>query len=150
MSTFKNIEEAREFFKHDKFALNSGIYIEQLDGNHCVCSMEITENHINGFGQVMGGAIFTLADLAFTAAMNNAYLPTVSLQTSIHFLSEVKGKKLFAETSCVKDGRTTVVYNVNITDDTGRHIAQFVGTGHKFEDRNRFNLEDFLSNGKED
>ncbi len=148
MSTFKNIEEARDFYKTDNFAMNSGVYIEKLEGNHCVCSMEITEKHINGFGQVMGGAIFTLADLAFSAAVNNAYLPTVSLHTSIHFLSTVKGKKLFAETKCVKDGKTTVVYNIDVTDDTGRLVAQLVCTGHKFENKKQFDLKDFFNNEK--
>jgi len=31
----------------------------------------------------------------------------------------------------VKDGRTTCVYVVDVTDDTGRAVAQFVGTGYK-------------------
>ncbi|MBR0089202.1 MAG: PaaI family thioesterase, partial [Clostridia bacterium] len=64
MSTFKNVEEAREYFKKDKFATNSGILVEKLGEDSCVCSMEINENHINAIGGVMGGAIFTVADLA--------------------------------------------------------------------------------------
>ena len=131
MSTFKNVEEAREFFKKDKYALNSGIVIDELTENGCVCSMEITENHKNAIGGVMGGAIFTLADLAFSVACNNAHKPTVALQTSISFLSSAKGTKLFAKAECVKDGRTTAVYNVDLSDDTGRHIARVVCTGYK-------------------
>ena len=30
-----------------------------------------------------------------------------------------------------RDGRTTCVYIVDVTDDTGRDVAQFVGTGFK-------------------
>ena len=36
-----------------------------------------------------------------------------------------------AKATVRKDGRTTSVINVDITDDTGREIAQFVGTGYK-------------------
>ncbi len=131
MSTFKNIEEARDYFKGDKYALNSGIYIEELGENSCVCSMIIKETHRNAVGGVMGGAIFTLADLAFSAASNNVHKPTVAMQTSINFLSAAKGTKLFAKAYCVKDGRTTAVYNVDVKDDTDRLVAQFVGTGYK-------------------
>lgn len=131
MSTFKNVDEAREFFKGDKFALNSGVIIEELGENYCLCSMEITDNHRNALGGVMGGAIFTLADLAFSAACTNVHNPTVAMQTSMNFLSAAKGVKLFARSKCVKDGKTTAVYNVDVTDDTGRLVAQFVGTGYK-------------------
>lgn len=131
MSTFNSIEEAREFFNNDKYAYNSGVYIEELNGNTCLCSMEITADHRNAMGGVMGGAIFTLADLAFAAASTNVHRPTVALNTSINFLSGAKGTKLFARANCVKDGRTTAVYNVEVKDDTGRLIAQLVTTGYK-------------------
>lgn len=131
MSTFKNVEEARKYFRGDKYAFNSGIVIEELNENSCVCSMIVTENHRNALGGVMGGAIFTLADLAFSAASNNVHNPTVALQTNVNFLSVAKGKKLIAKAICVKDGRTTAVYNVDVTDDTDRLVAQFVGTGYK-------------------
>ncbi|MBQ7505120.1 MAG: PaaI family thioesterase [Ruminococcus sp.] len=131
MSTFKNVEEAREYFKKDKFATNSGILVEKLGEDSCVCSMEINENHINAIGGVMGGAIFTVADLAFSAVINNIHLPSVAIQTSVNFISGVKGTKLFASAKCVKSGRTTTICNVDVTDDTGRLIAQFSGTGFK-------------------
>ena len=131
MSTFKNVEEARKFYKGDKYALMSGVVIEELNEEYCLCSMEITDNHRNAVGGVMGGAIFTLADLAFSAASNNVHKPTVAMQTSVNFLSAAKGTRLFAKAYCVKDGRTTAVYNVEVKDDTNRLIAQFVGTGYK-------------------
>ena len=131
MSTFKNVEEAREYFKKDKFATNNGVTLDELEKDSSVCSMEITENHINAIGGVMGGAIFTVADLAFSAVINNIHLPSVAIQTSVNFLSSVKGTKLIASAKCVKDGRTTTICNVDVTDDTGRLIAQFSGTGFK-------------------
>ena len=55
----------------------------------------------------------------------------MGLQVSINYLSGAKGEKLIAKATVRKDGRTTSVINVDITDDTGREIAQFVGTGYK-------------------
>lgn len=131
MSNFRTLEEAQEFFKNDRFATDNGARIDALDDEKCVCSMEITDIHRNALGGVMGGAIFTLADLAFAAASNNAHRPTVALDVSIHYLSPPKGYRLIAECRCVKSGRTTAIYEVKVSDDTGRDVALFIGTGYK-------------------
>ena len=53
------------------------------------------------------------------------------MQVSVNFMSATKGKRLIARSKCVKDGRTTCVYNVDVTDELGTPVAQFVGTGYK-------------------
>ena len=131
MATFVTLEEAREFFKGDKFATNIGVHLDELGEDYCVCSLELQDDFRNAYGAVMGGAIFTLGDFAFAVLSNQLHRPTVGLQVSINYLSGAKGEKLIAKATVRKDGRTTSVINVDITDDTGRDIAQFVGTGYK-------------------
>lgn len=131
MSTFATIEEARAYFTGDLFAMNCGITIDELDEGKCLCSMPVTAEIKNAAGGVMGGAIFTLADFAFAVASNNVHHTTVAQQVSINFLSGTRGSRLFARATCKKDGKTTCVYNIDITDDLGRDIAQFIGTGYK-------------------
>ena len=131
MSTFNSNEEAREYFKKDRFATENGMLLDEIGNGRAAVSMTLGPRHRNANGGVMGGVIFTLADLAFAAACNNTHLPSVAGQVSINYFSPPKGEKLFAKARCIKDGRTTGVYNVDVTDDTGRLIAQFVGTAHK-------------------
>ncbi len=131
MSTFRNIEEAREYFKEDRFATENGMDLDAIGDGTSTASMTLTSRHKNANGGVMGGVIFTLADFAFAAACNNVYRPTVGAQVSINYFSAPKGDRLYASARCVKDGRSTCVYNVDVTDETGRTIAQFVGTGFK-------------------
>lgn len=131
MSTFKTTEEAREYFKKDVYAYNSGMVLEELGEDYAVCSLPIHEGLLNANGGVQGGAIFTLADLAFAALVNNLHMPTVAQQVSINYLNAPKGSKLFARAELKKDGRSASVVNVSVTDDTGRDIAQYVGTGFK-------------------
>ena len=131
MSTFKSLEEAREYFKKDTFAAANGIVIDQLDDAECICSMDIRDDHKNAIGGVMGGVIYTLADFAFAVSSNNNHSPTVALEANINFLSAPKGTKLFARSSVLKSGRTTCVINVLIYDDLGKEIAFFNGTGYK-------------------
>ena len=133
MSTFKDIDEARAYFANDRFAAESGVTLDGLGPEGAVCSMAVTPRHRNANGGVMGGAIFTLIDLAFAAAANNVHRPTVAQQVSMNFLSGSRGTRLTARAACRKDGRSSCVYIVDVTDDLGRDIAQAVVTGFKLE-----------------
>lgn len=79
----------------------------------------------------MGGAIFTLADLAFAALSNQIHRPTVAQQVSINYLGAPKGNRLIARACLKKSGRSSTIINVDVTDEEGRAVAQFVGTGFK-------------------
>lgn len=131
VGTFKNTEEAREYFKKDRFATINGMELIDLTEDSSCCGMTLNENHKNANGGIMGGVIFTLADLAFAALANQIHLPTVAQQVSINYLNSAKGEKLYAKSSIKKNGKTSIVININVTDETGRDIAQFVGTGFK-------------------
>ena len=131
MATFATIEEARELFKGDRFATTNGMQIDVLGEDSCVCSMTLTDNHRNAYGGVMGGVTFTLADFALAVTSNQIHHLSVAQQVSINYLSAPKGERLIATSRCIKSGKTTTVINVDVTDDTGRLIAQFVGTAFK-------------------
>ena len=131
MSTFSSLDEARAYFEGDRFALEHGVTIDALGEGSATCSLALSPRHRNAEGVVMGGAIFTLIDLAFAAAANNVHRPTVAQQVSMNFLSGSRGARLTATAACRKDGRTSCVYNVDVTDDLGRDIAQAVITGFK-------------------
>jgi len=131
MGNFKTIEEAREYFREDKFATLNGMTLDEVDDDHSVCSLTLSERHRNAFGGVMGGAIFTLVDFTFAVASSCRHRPTVAQQVSMNYLSAPKGRVLVAEARCKKDGRTSCVYNVDVQDDLGREVAQAVMTGFK-------------------
>lgn len=131
MANFDTIESAREFFYKDKFAVDTGITLDELTEDFAVCSLKITDDHRNAYGGVMGGVIFTLADFAFAVLSNQIHQLTVGQQVDIHYLSAPKGEKLIAKATCRKSGRTSSIINVDVSDDEGRDVAQFIGTGFK-------------------
>lgn len=131
MGTFSSLEEAREYFKGDRFAAESGVELTDLSDDRCVCRMRLREDHLNANGGVMGGAIFTLADFAFAVIANHIHMPTVAQQISINYLNAPKGKELIADARCRKSGRSSTIINVDIADETGRDVVQFIGTGFK-------------------
>ena len=88
MPVFENISQARAYFEGDRFALENGVTIDALSPAGAVCSFAITDRHRNAEGGVMGGAIFTLVDLAFAVAANNVHRPTVAQQVSMNLLPQ--------------------------------------------------------------
>ena len=127
----KTIEEIREMFSHDRYAAMCGAYIEEAGERYSKVTCELGDKHRNAVGGVMGAVYFTLADFAVAVA-SNAWLDrpdVVSISSNISFLNYCKGNKLTAEAVCVKDGKTTCYYEVNITDDLGKRIALVTITG---------------------
>lgn len=131
MANFESLESAREFFYKDKFAVMTGVTLDEITEDEAICSLELTDDHKNAYGGVMGGVIFTLADFAFAVLSNQIHQLTVAQQVDIHYLSAPKGDKLIAKATCRKSGRTSSIVNVDISDDTGHDVAQFIGTGFK-------------------
>ena len=131
MSTFHSLEEARAFFAKDRFAMENSMTLEALTEDGAVCAMEITERHMNAEGHLMGGAVLALADFTFAAASNNVHRPSVAQQVSLSFLNASRGKRLVSAATCIKNGRTSCVFRVEIKDDLGKDIAQAMFTGFK-------------------
>lgn len=118
-----DLERVREQFANDRFATENGMVVEEIGDHYAKCSVEIQERHLNAMGGVMGGVHYTLADFAFAIASNWQKPGVVGLNCDISYLSTVKGKKLIAEARLVKDGRSTCVYIVDITDELGTKVA---------------------------
>ncbi len=97
MGTFATLKEAKEYFKNDRFAANAGMQIDDLTEETSTCSLVLTDDHKNAYGGVMGGALFTLSDLAFAVLANQIHNPSVASQVNINYLSATKGTKLFAK-----------------------------------------------------
>lgn len=123
-------EEARVFFKGDVYATGvTGAFIEDCRPGYARCSLVLRPDHRNAVGQVMGGVLFTLADFTFAVAANNDGGPTVTSVSQISFLSPVRGEKLFAETTLIKDGKRSCHYHIGITDDRDTLVAMVTASG---------------------
>lgn len=124
------LEQAREYFKDDRYATKlTGIEIDEIGNGYAKVSCKVTPAHLNARGVVMGGVLFTMADFVFAVAANCGSQEVVSLQDQISYLSPAKGDMLYAEARCIKGGRSTCLYEVNVTDNTGRKIAYVTVSG---------------------
>ncbi len=125
-------EKARELFSSDIYAVETtGVRIEEVRPDYCKCSLKIDERHYNVNRNVMGGAIFTLADYTFGVAANVENPSAVSLTSTINFIRPTKGPVIYAEAKCIKSGRSIVFYDITVTDSDGNIIATVAANGFR-------------------
>ncbi len=131
MPRCNSLEEVREFFSNDRFATENGAVIEDYKKGYARCSLKVTDRHRNALGALMGGVSFMLVDFAVAVASNWDEPNTVSLSSNITFCGTLKGETVTAEARCIKEGRSTTLYSVNVTDDAGTLIAYATINGFK-------------------
>lgn len=126
-----NLEEIRRRFQADRFAAEIlGAEIREAEPGRAVCVVTLHPCHMNANNVPMGGAVFTLADFAFAVAANGCTEKvTVSQHVSVSFLSPAKGSELLAEARCLKAGRTTCLYEVEVRDELGTYVAHATVNG---------------------
>jgi acyl-CoA thioesterase len=121
----------QEFFKADRYAAFSGIELLEVERGRAKAKMPVREMHLNAVNVVQGGAIFTLADLAFAAAVNAYGNPAMSVETSIRYFRSVGSGTLFAEAKVVHLHRKLATFEVTITDQDEDLIALFTATAYR-------------------
>jgi acyl-CoA thioesterase len=131
MGDAKNMEDVKRFFKKDNFAANSGIELLEVSPGYAKARMEVEEKHLNALRTVQGGALFTLADLAFAAASNAYGNAVVAINVNISFVKAATNGTLTAEAKETSISPKIATYNVNITDENGDLIAIFQGMGYR-------------------
>ena len=121
----------QDFLQKDQFALRTGVTLLEVGNGYAKARMKVTPEHLNGGGVCQGGALFTLADLAFAAATNSHARLTFSIDSSIHFFQSVSEGILYAEAREVFNHKRLANCEVRITTEEGELIATFNGTGYR-------------------
>ena len=128
----EDIQGIREQFAKDKFATDClGAVVDSFEGDEAVVSFEIGPQHLNAFGGLMGGTVFTLADFAFAVATNHAGNVVVSVVSNIEFIGSVKGTRVIARVVPDKIGNSLCFYTITVTDDLGNLVAKASFTGKR-------------------
>jgi len=124
-------KSAEAFIARDRFARDMGIELVAVSPGRATARLEITEAHHNGLGMAQGGAVFTLADLAFAAASNSHGTVAVAINASISFMKATAGGVLTAEAEEITANPKLSTYTVRVTDDTGDVVAIFQGMAYR-------------------
>jgi acyl-CoA thioesterase len=123
---------AETMLSQDAMSRGFGITIDEIRPGYARLTMTVRPDMSNSHSICHGGAIFTLADSAFAFACNSHNRSTVAAGCSIDFISPARvGDELTAEaTERALPGRLGL-YDVVVTDQSGRAIAFFRGRSYR-------------------
>ena len=126
--------DIKEYFKQDRFASGNDMEIIDIAPGYAKSHMRVAEKHCNAVGFCQGGAIFTLADIAFAAAVNSHGTVTVAASSNITFTRSAQlGQDIYAEAIEVVNHYKLPYVEVKITDADGNLIAMLTSTGYRKE-----------------
>lgn len=124
------IEHLREIFHQTPLHALLGFEFQELEEPGVVrVAMPVRESAFNASGNLHGGAIATLIDVAAgsCAARASGFDPvTQSLVTAdlhVRYLGRPKGDRIVAEARLMRAGRMLIVVEIRVTDPSGSVIA---------------------------
>ena len=135
MTEITSLELAKQCSAHmharDAVAANMHMIPEIISPGAAKVSMTITPSMLNGLGTCHGGMIFTLADTALAHACNSRNEANVAMDCRIDFLSPgLEGDLLLATATEKHKGRKSSLYEVVVSNQSGKNIALFQGRSY--------------------
>lgn len=117
--------------QNDRFAAMAGVQVVEMGQGYAKAVMTVVDHHLNGAGVCQGGALFTLADLAFAAAVNSGGVMTMGISHSITFIrSAQKGDQLTALAQ--EDPHHKMPFcEVRVTNQRDELICVMTGTAYR-------------------
>ncbi len=128
-------DKARKHFSSDRYAALTGIEIVEAGKGYCTTRLVIDDRHLNAANVVQGGAIFTLADLAFAVASNSHGQLALAINVSISFLCAKSSGILYARATEAAKPNRLGVYDVIVTDEQEIIIARFHGMVYRKKEK---------------
>ncbi|RPI14012.1 MAG: PaaI family thioesterase [Acidobacteriales bacterium] len=119
-----------EFFKRDRFARENGIRVVEVRRGFARTEMTVEPRHLNSVGILQGGALFTLADLAFAVACNSHGVVALACQADVTFFKAVQSGKLTATAEEISRTRKLSTCLIRVTDEPGELVALFKGVAY--------------------
>ena len=125
----------KEFIANDRFAELLGIELLEASQGSAKAQLEIKDEHLNGVGIAQGGAIFSLADLAFAAAANSRGNIALAINANISFLQPATKGMLYAEAIEISMNHKIASYTVNVRNSNKELIACYQGMAYRKKEK---------------
>ena len=129
------MEPVLEMLRRDRYASLSGMAVVEVSPGRAKVEMVASDAHLNGVDMVHGGALFTLADLAFAAASNSHGTVAVAVNAHISYLKAAGPGKLTAEAEEVSCHPRLASYTVRVRDEQGELVAIFQGMAYRKKEK---------------
>jgi uncharacterized protein (TIGR00369 family) len=107
-----------------------GVQSKVWEKGHTSLALEPRPELTNHFGDVHGGVVSTLLDIAMSSAARSLYpdaAGVVTVDMSLQFMRSASGA-LLAEGRVVQAGKTTAFCEAEVRDASGELVAKAIGT----------------------
>jgi acyl-CoA thioesterase len=125
---------AAGMFAGDRASRALGMRIESVAPGQAEMTMAVRDDMLNGHAICHGGFIFLLADSTFAFACNSYNRNTVAQGCSIDYLAPAHAGDVLRAVA-VERSRTgrTGVYDIDVRNQDGRHVALFRGKSYRID-----------------
>ncbi|WP_035178378.1 hydroxyphenylacetyl-CoA thioesterase PaaI [Alkalihalobacterium bogoriense] len=128
-------EELLEHFEKDEYAKWLGISILNFGEGFAEVAMDIKNYMLNFHGTANGGAIFSLADVAFAIASNSYGQTAVGITMTMHYMEAgAAGEHLIAVAKEDKKNQRLGLYRIEVKNEQGSLIALAEGMVYRKKD----------------
>ncbi|HEX29723.1 TPA: PaaI family thioesterase [Candidatus Poribacteria bacterium] len=119
----------------EPFARKINAEVVKVGEGEAVVRMRAASDMTNIFGMIHGGAIFSLMDEAFQLACNSHGTVSRALNVNITYLAPPKvGGLLTAEAKEISCSNRIGVYQIRVTDESGKLIATAQAVAYRKKD----------------
>lgn len=116
----------------DRFASSIGAHLTEVKEGSAKAQLTVEERHLNGGGVCQGGAIYTLADLAFAAVTNSHGILSLGISNTITFLKSAQlGDTITAECTELLNHHKLPYCDIKITNQHGELLAVMTGLAYR-------------------
>lgn len=108
----------------ENFNLHNGLVVTEIREGYCAAEVALTKWSLNPQGVAHGSLVFALCDVVTGVAAVTGGRSMLTMNSNINFLRPGTGKQLRAVAECIKDGRTTGLFEARVYDDNGKLVAK--------------------------
>jgi acyl-CoA thioesterase len=122
-------EEIQSSFDADAYAEAQGFALGDITDETVSVTMVVREDHLNFHEVLHGGALFSLADCAFSLASNAHGDTAMAIDTHLALTAPARLSDTLTATAVeLTRGRALATYRVDVIRDDDRTVGLFTGT----------------------
>ena len=121
-------QAVRDLYEADTAAHALGVELVSGEAGSAVVQLTVADQHLGSLGQMHGGVLFTLADVAMSYASNSRGAKSMAISASIDFIDGTSLGDVLTATAVEHNLRgKSGIYDVTIHTQDQRLVATFRG-----------------------
>jgi len=120
----------------NRFCNLIGLQFTEMEKGFCRTELKITDSHLNPYGSLHGGVIYTLADTGMGGALSTLLEEDercATIEIKINYLKSVRSGRLTCNTKVIHKGKNIAFLESVVKDYQDRPLATATGTFNIFK-----------------